>query len=136
VAVREERHRQRHRESQARYRARLRLRETERARAATEWAIENDCPADALNDPLPSCSCPVLSYLPGMYARSDAQRGTLDPWAAATAATLRLWCRAAHNSSCINVLTQHLFHIQDLLETAAPLLEVFRIHVNLHRPGT
>ena len=75
----------------------------------------------------------------------------LDPWAAATLPPFSSMAPRRTQLDPIDVLSQHLFHIQDLdlnacscailpwvrlLETAAPLLEVFGLHVDVHRPGT
>jgi hypothetical protein len=75
----------------------------------------------------------------------------LDPWAAATLPPFPSLAPRRPQLDPIDVLSQHLFHIQDLdlnacsctilpwvrlLETAAPLLEAFCLRVDVHRPGT
>jgi uncharacterized membrane protein YgcG len=75
----------------------------------------------------------------------------LDPWAAATLPHFPSLTPRRPQLDPVDVLAQHLFHIQDLdlsacsctilpwvriLETAAPLLEVICLRVDAHRPGT
>ena len=75
----------------------------------------------------------------------------LDPWAAATLPPFPSLVPRRSQLDPVDVLAQHLFHIQDLdlnacsctilpwvriLETDAPLLEAFSLRVDPHRPGT
>jgi hypothetical protein len=75
----------------------------------------------------------------------------LDPWATATLPPFPSPSPRRPQLDPVDVLAQHLFHIQDLdqnacsctilpwvriLETAAPLLEAFCLRVDAHRPGT